>query len=437
MKNYHRRDVLRTLMQGSGAWALRAAVTGLPVAFLMDPLREARAEDRPTADPAKAQFLVLALSDGGEPINCNGPGSFAFPRNMHHSIDPAMQPTPLRLGAKTETAAQCWSTLPQWALNRAMFLQHSTFAGQHGMIGNVLRMMGRTKRGDSTPSIYANYLAPTLKTVQLAPISVDPSSVILANGIQILGSAPMAWKALIGQYEALPEAMQKVRDQTTDRIYATLKKHGTRAQIRYLDTLAKTGVDARSLGSKVGTLLNGISDDGAESQLKAAVAICKMNLAPVVCVHLNFGGDNHADPTLENETKAHKTSIAALSSFFSDLKANGLEDQVTFASLSVFGRNFGVADLHGRDHWGPHTSSVVIGRNVRAGLYGGAVARGGDYYATGIDSATGAGVADGGDIRFEDTLAALGKKLGAALGLSTAVLDEEISGGKVVVGALV
>ena len=61
-----------------------------------------------------------------------------------------------------------------------------------------------------------------------------------------------------------------------------------------------------------------------------------------------------------------------------------------------------------------------------------------DYGAQSIDSKTGRGVDGGkGDVSFEDSLGAMGKTLGAALGLSNQVLDANISQGKVVTGGLV
>jgi hypothetical protein len=59
-----------------------------------------------------------------------------------------------------------------------------------------------------------------------------------------------------------------------------------------------------------------------------------------------------------------------------------------------------------------------------------------DYYATPIDSQSGRGVSGGGDIPFAETLSAMGKTLGAAVGVAPAVLDRYILGGKVVRAAL-
>ena len=58
-----------------------------------------------------------------------------------------------------------------------------------------------------------------------------------------------------------------------------------------------------------------------------------------------------------------------------------------------------------------------------------------EYQAQAISSQTGQGGA-GGDIAFADTLGAVGKTLGVAVGVSQSVLDVEITQGKVVKAAL-
>jgi hypothetical protein len=78
----------------------------------------------------------------------------------------------------------------------------------------------------------------------------------------------------------------------------------------------------------------------------------------------------------------------------------------------------------------------MIGPNVRGGVVGGLEPKAQDYYATGIDSASGRPAPGGGDIPFGDTLAAMGKTLGRAVGLPAAALDQQIRGGKVVTAAL-
>lgn len=432
-----RRAFVRDLLLGSGGAALKAMATGLPVSFLSRPLA-AQADEAETVDAGKAQYVVFSTSDGGEAINTNGPGSYEYP-DMVHAADPAMEGTPLRLGDRMTRAAQLWTTLPQWALDRALFLNHGTFANNHGMIGKVLRLMGRTKKLEMIPAIYAKHLAPALKTVQIEPIATGAGEILMADGVRVPNTPPTAWKELLGQPSMSGLALERLREQSLDEVYALLKARGTKAQRRYLDSLAKSNAQARSLAGDVGDLLTNIKSDGDDGQVAAAIAIIKMNLTPLVAIGLHFSQDNHVDPGLmKMEVPQHKTGIAALSKLLIGLKSAGLEERVTFVNFGVFGRNFRAKALQGREHWGNHHTTLIIGRNVRAGIAGGIEATREDYQATSIDSVSGQGVPnDGGDVKFGDTLAAAGKTIGVAVGIKAMTMNQEVSGGKVIAGALV
>jgi hypothetical protein len=129
--------------------------------------------------------------------------------------------------------------------------------------------------------------------------------------------------------------------------------------------------------------------------------------------------------------------VQRVSGLMDQLNTYGLQDQVTFAMYNVFGRTLVKLGTAGRDHWASHHVTVMIGKNVRAGVVGGVEPKAGDYYATSIDAATGAAVpGGGGDIAFADTLGAMGKTLGMAVGVAQDVLDQNISQGKPVTAAL-
>ncbi|MFM2416142.1 MAG: hypothetical protein RL385_865, partial [Pseudomonadota bacterium] len=117
------------------------------------------------------------------------------------------------------------------------------------------------------------------------------------------------------------------------------------------------------------------------------------------------------------------------------LARDGLADKVTFALLNVFGRTLISSGPGGRNHNPDHAVSLIVGSRMRAGVVGGLVRSGKDVAASPIDGSTGAAAA-GGDISVDASLGALGKTLGAALGLTEEVLDQEILSGKVVRGAL-
>jgi hypothetical protein len=170
-----------------------------------------------------------------------------------------------------------------------------------------------------------------------------------------------------------------------------------------------------------------------------------MKVSPVISIHLPFGGDNHSDANLQREAQqttqsvqpiymgtAQTTGIPYLMTKLSDL---GIRDQTTFLLMNVFGRTLKKLGVTGRDHWGSHHVTVLIGKSVKAGVYGGMVAGGNDYNATPIDSNTGAGGAAG-DIPVADSLAAVGKTIGAVTGIAQTTLDTDIQQGKIIKAAV-
>ena len=104
--------------------------------------------------------------------------------------------------------------------------------------------------------------------------------------------------------------------------------------------------------------------------------------------------------------------------------------------MNVFGRTLVQNRSGGRDHLANHHVTVMIGKNIKPGVVGGLVPKGNDFTALAIDSRTGQGLAAA-DIPFEETLGAVGKTLGTALGVPAETLDANIAGGKVVASAIV
>jgi hypothetical protein len=185
-------------------------------------------------------------------------------------------------------------------------------------------------------------------------------------------------------------------------------------------------------------MLSMINTDGSAGQMIAAVALIKMNVSPVIAVRIGFGGDNHTDADLlKSEVPQHITGVAAIAGLMKLLEDNQLQDRVTFAMYNVFGRTLAKLGKAGRDHWGSHHATIMIGKHLRPGVVGGLEPKAKDYYATSIDSKTGKPVmADGGDIKFNEGLAAMSKTLGAAIGMKRDALDAHIMGGKVVGSAV-
>ncbi len=434
-----RRDLLKaTLFSGGAQIGLKALATGVPAAFLSRPFSAAaQTAAASCGDKSRAQFLILSTSSAGDPLNANVPGTYDFP-DIAHAADPRMAATPINLGGRMVVGAQLWSRLPPWALDRTTFFHHATFTNNHANLAKVLRLMGGTARSEMLPSIYAKALSDCFGTVQVDPVSAGAGDVLSIDGRSLPNVAPTGLRDLLNRPDTPLQRLQSLRDSALDEIHATLKQGGTEAQKRYLDSLALSRQQARSLGSDLLDMLSGIKSDRADGQIIAAVALIKMKVTPVVTIRLAFGGDNHTDPDLMRaEVPQHETAITQIAALLELLRTSGLQDQVTFAAYNVFGRTLKKNGTAGRDHWGSHHATVMIGKNIRAGVVGGLEPKANDYYATGIDAATGEKRSGAGDVPFEETLAAMGKTLGSALGISRTTLDGQIQGGKIVTGALV
>ena len=141
-------------------------------------------------------------------------------------------------------------------------------------------------------------------------------------------------------------------------------------------------------------MLSAIKSNDADGQVTAAVALIKMNVSPVITIRIPFGGDNHTDDGLmRSEVPQHESGIRAIGQLMEALRVAGLQDQVTFAAYNVFGRTLKKNGVTGRDHWGSHHATMMMGAGLRAGVVGGLEPKASDYYATPIDSQSGQGQA--------------------------------------------
>ena len=105
-----RRNVLTSTLFGAGYLGLRALVTGLPVAVLAKGARRAFADGGVTCgSPAKARYIIMSTSGGGDPIGANAPGTYGDP-NIAHSADPRMAATSLTLNGFATKAALPWAS---------------------------------------------------------------------------------------------------------------------------------------------------------------------------------------------------------------------------------------------------------------------------------------------------------------------------------------
>ena len=191
----------------------------------------------------------------------------------------------------------------------------------------------------------------------------------------------------------------------------------------------------RNLDQTLLSNLSSITDNSPASQIIAAIALIQMKVTPVIAIHIPFGGDNHRDIGLAAEAAQTVSGVATIASLMQQLQTAGLQDQVSFTSLNVFGRTLGAATADGRQHNPNHQVSITIGKPFRGGVIGGLAPVAGDYGALAIDSKTGKGV-PGGDIPASATLASFGRTMLAAMGADSAAIGAQILSGQVITPAL-
>jgi hypothetical protein len=214
------------------------------------------------------------------------------------------------------------------------------------------------------------------------------------------------------------------------------KADGTPEQKAFLDAMASSQQQVRELSQSLSTTLASITTNDVHGQALAAAALIAAKVAPVITLHIPFGGDNHTDPGLGDETFDHTDhdgsgrGVPGIQAVMDAVASLGLTDNVTFATMNVFGRDLSgtskVTALGGRDHFGNHGVMVLIGKNVNPGVTGGTgVLTGSVYAATGINATTGASMLTGGDVALADTKVSAAKTLGAALGIDQALLKSD------------
>lgn len=439
-----RREALLSTLFGAGWVGLRSLLTGIPAAILLDPLR---AGADTCYKKEQAQYLIWNTSGAGDPLNANAPGSFDHP-SIVHSMDPAMAKTALTLPGGATSAAKPWAALAPSVHSRAAFFHHATLTNSHANQPKVMRLMGAVRRQEMLVSLLAKLLGDCLGCHQREPLSVGatgPSEALSFAGRNLPIVRPTALRdVLIAPTSPLHTAdIQKLRDADLDALSALYRERGTAAQRDFLDRYATSQQQARAIPKDLLSMLSAIKDNSVDSQMTAALAMIRMNIAPVVAIHLPFGGDNHSDTDLKGEAAQTIASVGNIGKLQDMLKAAGLFDKVTFASMNVFGRTLTnqhrpeATRPHGRDHFASHHVTVLIGKRVRGGVIGGVGQRsmGADVSAMPIDSRTGKPSLTG-DVTFENTLASVGKTIATAVGASPALIEEQIPTGKVLATAL-
>lgn len=431
-----RRTLLRGALLGAGLVGLRSFATGLPKSWLLGE-RVARAEG------LTPQFLILATSGNGDPLNANAPGSFVA--GAQNSPLPELAAAAVTFGSESYQAAKCWGSLPDELRARMAFFHHRTYTNAHPEHRKVMALQGAAKSTagngqEMLPSLIASELASALGTIQTEPIPLG-NELITFEGRALDNIDPTGLKSLFDQPDDLLTGLTSMRDREIDAIYSDLRVNGTRVQREFLDRYALGREQVRKLGEDLAQLLTRLPVDPTDrdsplDQVIAAVALVRLKVSPVITLHLPFGGDNHNDSDLTVEAQDTVDSIATLGTLWSELAAQGLQDQVTFASLNVFGRTLKRNAGGGRNHNQNHHVMTLFGKHVRGGVIGGVDVVDQDFGASGIDSITGKADADG-DIAPLTSLESAGKTLAAALQVPGDRIEQRIIGGKVVSGALV
>ncbi|HEY3821155.1 MAG TPA: hypothetical protein VGL81_28515 [Polyangiaceae bacterium] len=438
-----RRDALMSTLFGASWVGLRALATGLPASFLVNP-REALAQTAGSgaacANQGKAQYVIFNTSGNGDPINASVPGTYED-SNIVHSTDPTMAPAPLTVGGQNYMAAMPWTTLPANVLARTQFWHIMTNTPVHPKEPDVLELLGATPSGEMLPSMLAKSLAPCLGTIQTQPISIgasSPSEALSFSGTTLPIVPPLALKATLANPAGPLTNLQPLRDQTMNQLYSLYKNGASPAQQQYIDSMVTSQQQARNIKQSLLDVLDSIKDNTADSQMTAAIALIQMNVSPVIAVHIPFGGDNHHDALLATETSQTVSGVATIVSLMAALQSAGLQDQVSFMTLNVFGRTLGAGNTNGRSHNPNHQVSITIGKPFKGGVIGAVGPVSPDYGALPIDSGSGAGTS-GGDVKAVDTLAAYGQTMLAAVGADPTVVNSITSpagSGKVITGAL-
>lgn len=423
-KGLSRRALLNRTLQSALAWSMRSAVTGLPVPFLLSRSVEA-------AESA-AKVLIISQSAGGEGANVNGPGTYGdglgtrFQHPQANEVDAGDVGSPdvngmvlsaadlqnsaeLALGEQPVRMARAYQALLPETRAHMVWFQHRTDAGIHPEFASVLKAHGRVQgaggRGaEELPSAIAQETASLLGTTTEQPFVLGGGGGTF-NGAPMPTYSPTQAKTLansVGGALGGAENFDELYEHFIDRTYADVKAHGTPVQKRYLDRHASSRKQALAFGERLAELLEAITDDSIESQLKTAAAIAKLKLAPVVVTGYSFGGDNHSDSDLTIESGHSLSMIRSLDAYWKAARDLQVLDSTLYATLTVFGRDTERGAKGGRGHNASLCSGIILGKHVRGGVVGGIADEGKNGHCTGINTSNGSSVDP--DVAPDETL---------------------------------
>lgn len=446
-----RRSFLKAIAIGAGGLGLRGLVAGIPASLLAAAHRAAAADAcdaTALAATDRPQRLVLITSAAGDPLNANVPGCYVD--GVYHPLAAGFRPDDhgtLSLGNTSYACAEPWAKLvaDHPAIGeRLCFFHHATYSNAHGDHAKVNTLMGAIRRQELLVSLVARHVngcAPA--TTQAAPVLLSNVLIRYAGAVlPVLDRNGLA-AVLRPPQNATEASLRGLRDADLGRLNELLKGHASPAQAAAIDRYAASQAEARAVDpALVGSVnFSGPNESAQQQRNTTAAVILAMNVAPVVVMSYDFGGDNHSDYQLNDEAQSTTASVAALGDLWAKLRERNLHDDVTIICQNVFGRTLNAANRNGntdgRDHNAAHHCTVIIGKGFTGSVIGGVTPTpsGNEFRAQAIDSRSGAAAAAG-DVTYETSLASVGKTICAGVGLSRAVIEDQITIGKVVEAAL-
>ncbi len=418
----NRRDLLIAGMLSGGGIGLRSLMTGLPVHFLTQRSMAA----------AGGTFLVYCGRSSGDPVNCNVPGTY---KTGYDHSEEFRNPVDLRIGTQVHKAASAWNTLNADIKKTANFFHLHTLTNSHNEMDSVSKIFGAIepiegRTAEMLPSMIAYEMSKMLGTSLDNPIAMQGPLQFKGRTQTVYRPTDITSLFPTGLSDARVNA-RKFRDQLVDSTYRDIKTNGTPAQKRFLANHAISGDKAKELGDQLAQALNGINGNGTDDKMRTAAALLALKVTPVVTMGLDFGGDNHGDTNLTNETNKHKSSIASINLLYEALKGYGIEDKTIFSLMNVFGRTPTVNGRGGRDHHGQQSIMFSFGNGIKGGMIGDLMpsSRRG-FQSSPLNSQTGR--VENPDIDHKETLHSAAKSLMVATGISESKVNKIVTGGKVV-----
>lgn len=438
-------------------------ITGLPLSFLMTGATHAQSSDR--------KFCVMATSGGGQPLNICAPGAFNMGNaatggagSIIHAGQPETNPGlnevefrvnnnllnvshlavpgTTAFGANGQMrAALAYDSLPSELLSTMTHCWYNSKTAAHPELRNVMSAHGALKQASGNG-------------VEELP------SAIAAENAQHLGTAfdrPWALNGYTPSFKGSPcpgassknlQSVLSPKNRETAAMYGSfMKSFHNRVYKRQLTGVQKSFVDshlqsineAQDISDQFGDLLKPVGSgqitgvkfgsyatDAEQdfyeqhNDFRVALALFYLNIAPVVTVGFNYGGDNHSDPGFVRETNETLGALESLNQFHKLMSdhpiLSSLKNRVTYAAVDIFGRTPNKAT--GRDHSGGSTVGIIQGYHLKGTVLGGPDGRG----VSSFDPNTGT-IKSNGMVTRDNSLASMHKTTMSACGIP----DENIN----------